>query len=269
MIVLGVSLIRRNSFLLGRSRRRKKLCQADRRAFRSGVETARSNTPMMDRALLPPYPTATSLFTPTFLAEATIDAQASSEQGHAGRQALGPGGAFGLAGGEDLLARDGLGLAVPVDDSASCRRRRYGRGRSARRRRRSRTCRWRNGRARSSWPALPVSEPPSNSQSKREAGALVFAEGADGARAPRVVARALRRQRTVEQGGIVGELPVGADQRARRQFLAASAGDGDLALGDQRGREVEHDGRRALARNADAERRRREPPLQRRRTARP
>ena len=40
------------------------------------------------------------------------------------------------------------------------------------------------------------------------------------------------------------------------------ARDIDLAFGDQRGCEIEHDGRGAFARNADAERRRRQPTLQ-------
>ena len=78
----------------------------------------------------------------------------------------------------------------------------------------------------------------------------------------RVVARAVRGQRAVDQRGIAGERAVGTDQRVGRQRLAAAARDIDLAFRDQRGREIEHDGRGVLARDADAKGRRRQPALE-------
>jgi hypothetical protein len=77
-----------------------------------------------------------------------------------------------------------------------------------------------------------------------------------------MVARPLRGQRAVDQRGIAGERAVGTDQSVGRQWLAAVACDIDFAFGDQRGCEIEHDGRGALPGNANAERRRRQSALQ-------
>ncbi len=90
----------------------------------------------------------------------------------------------------------------------------------------------------------------------------MLAERADRALADARVARAIRSQRPIEQGGIAGEGSVGSDQRVRRHGLAAAARDIDLPLGDQRGCEIEHDGRGAVARDPGAKRRGRQPAIQ-------
>ena len=72
-----------------------------------------------------------------------------------------------------------------------------------------------------------------------EARALVLAEGAYCARPLRVVARAVHRQRPIDQRRIAGERSVRTDQGVGRQRLAAAARDIDLAFGDQRGRKIE------------------------------
>ena len=68
----------------------------------------------------------------------------------------------------------------------------------------------------------------------------------------RVVARAGRRVVAVEQVRIGARLAVGADQRAVRHLLAALARHQHLALGHDRGGEVEHQRILARPRNADA-----------------
>ena len=88
---------------------------------------------------------------------------------------------------------------------------------------------------------LPVSEPPSSSQISARPEPLC-SPNARMAPGPRAWSRRPSPiERAVEQRGIAGERAVGADQRVRRQRLAATARDVDLALRDQRGREVEHD----------------------------
>ena len=102
---------------------------------------------------------------------------------------------------------------------------------------------------------LPVSEPPISSQISARPEPLC-SPNARIAPAPRRDRAGRRGQRPVEQRRIAGQGAVGTDQRVRRQRLAAAARDMDLAFGDQRCREIQHDRRGALARNADAKRRR-------------
>ena len=103
---------------------------------------------------------------------------------------------------------------------------------------------------------LPVSDPPRSSQSSARPEPLCSPK-ARIAPAPRVWSRGPSDgQRPIDQRGIAGERAVGTDQGVGRQRLAAVACDIDLAFGDQRGCEIEHDGRGALAR----ERRRRTAP---------
>src|SRR6185312_12942765 len=96
---------------------------------------------------------------------------------------------------------------------------------------------------------------------ERQPRALVLAEGADGAGPLGVLARPVGRVRAIEHMRILTVAAVGIDQRALWQLLAAAARDQALALGDDRGREIEHDRVSPLARNADAIGRGREPLL--------
>ena len=90
---------------------------------------------------------------------------------------------------------------------------------------------------------------------ERQPRALVQAERDQRPLAHRRIARRARHQRAVQRRRVVGEPPVGPDQRAVRHRLAAVRGDQHLALGDQRGREVEQQHRRGVvAGDADADR---------------
>ena len=89
----------------------------------------------------------------------------------------------------------------------------------------------------------------------------MVAEGADRARPLARVAPVGAVDLAVEQPRIARNRAVRSDQRVARQALAAIGRDQRLALGHQRGREIEHHGVLAGARHADAERRGREAAL--------
>ncbi len=90
----------------------------------------------------------------------------------------------------------------------------------------------------------------------------MLAERADRAPALGVVAFASTRLVVaVEQMRIAAHRPVWTNQRIGRQFLAAAARDQHLAFGDYGSGEVQDDRLGIGARDADAERRRREPPV--------
>jgi len=77
----------------------------------------------------------------------------------------------------------------------------------------------------------------------------------------RMIAGTFRCMRPVKQRWVCRKFTLGPDQCALRQFLAALARDHDLAFRNERGCEIEHDRLLAFARNTDAKRRGRNPPL--------
>ncbi len=80
----------------------------------------------------------------------------------------------------------------------------------------------------------------------------MIAKGPDRAAALAEIAWAGRLVFAIEQDGIAAHPAIRADQSIGRDLLAALAGDQHLALGDDRGREVEHERRPPRQRHADA-----------------